>query len=312
MTRLLLLALLLGLGCSGPKGAPADVSPAITPPEPPEIAREQLFFSGHDEDGPVLAALILQREPRGAGAVLEAKGFVAMGGVLHSPFYERAELPLWPGDDMPAALDAWRTARTGAPMRIEWGGAEGVGAMIRTKGASLEVRLREPAPAGETHGPHGPVSWVAGPATLTVDGKEVTGVGVVETLRGSVANPAFGRFEMWLLAPSPGALVLGRVTLGGSEPGSALRVDPSGRGGLGRFEVQVTGTQRHEPTGFDLPTAWALRAEGGLVLTRVGEAAPVVGRAPTGGPAVYDIGLARSEDGAAAALVFHLQDAPGP
>ncbi len=310
MRRLLLLALFIGMGCAGPapKGAPPDQSPTATKPEPPAIAREQLFFSGQDEDGPVLAALILQREPRTSGAVLEAKGFVALGGVLRSPFYERAELPAWPGDDVPAALEAWRSVRTGPPMRIEWAGAEGLGAMIRTKGASLEVRLRDPAPAGKAPGPHGPVSWVAGPATLTVDGKEVTGVGVVETLRGSVATPAFGCFEMWLLAPTPGSLVLGRATLGAQ--GTSLRVDSEGRGGPGPFAVQVTGAQKHEPTGFSLPTAWTLPGDD-LALNRIGRFDPVVGKTASGGPAVYDIGLARSEDGGAAALVFHLQDAPG-
>jgi hypothetical protein len=310
MCRLLVMVVVLGVGCMGPSptGAPTDVSPAVTPAEPPAIAREQLFFSGRDEGGPVLAALILQREPRPAGAVLEAKGFVALGGVLRSPFYERAELPSWPGDEVPAALEAWRSARTGAPMRIEWGGAEGLGAMVRTPGAALEIRLREATPAGETLGPHGSVSWSAGPATLTVDGKEISGVGAVETLRGSIANPVFGRFEMWLLAPTPGSLVLGRVRFG--KQGTSLRVDSKGRGGPGHFDVLVTGQQRHEPTGFDLPTAWTLPGDG-LALTRSGRFDPVVGRSPSGGPAVYDIGLARSEDGGAAALVFHLQDAPG-
>lgn len=300
------LVLAFAAGCGTPKPG-EEATPAA---EPPAIAREQLFFAGHDADGPVLAALILQREPRGDGAWLEAKGFVAMGGELKTPFYERAELTAWPGDDVPSALEAWRAARTGAPMRIRWEEQVGLTASVRTAGAALKLTVHEPSPAGASAGPHGSIRWRASTATLEVDGKKITGVGAVETLRGTIANPAFGRFEMWVVAPSDGSLVLGRVTLGGTGEGTALRVNRQGRGDPEGFAVAVTGQRKHEPTGFEVPTAWTLGGPGGLTLSRVGGNEPVVGQTASGGPAVYDIGLATSEDGRAAALVFHLQDAP--
>lgn len=293
------LLVLLGLGCSGP----APVAPRVEV-KPPVIAREQLFFVGQDDHGPVLAALVLQREPRGAGAVVELKGFVVAGGALRAPFYERAELAAWPGDGVSQVLGAWKQERSGEPVRVGWedlGDALVVG--LRSPAGSLQLTLGGLRPAGSGGGPHGPLSWRAGVGSLVLDGAQIRGVGVVERLRGDTATPAFGEFEMWLLAPGGGGLVLGRQAAG--QAGTALRVDRLGGAELGGFEAAVA--ERRGWEGWPLPTAWRV---GGRSLTRVGEPQPVLGRAAGGGEAVYDIGLARGEAGVG--LVFHLADGVGP
>ena len=308
---LLYAALALVLGCRAPAPPPTSPEPsaASTPSAPSALLRRQLFFSGRDDEGPVLAALVLQWQTRPVGAVIEAKGFVVARGALRAPFYERTALPSWPGEDVPGVLEAWRAARSGDPARIAWV-EEGSSLDASVRGASGAVSLgfEALAPAGQGTGPHGPLSWRAGRATLSLDGAEVQGVGVVEQLRGHTATPSFGRFEMWLLAPSANALVLGRRTLGGSSPGQALRVDRLGRASTGPFDVEVSGQRLHQATGFELPTAWRLPSEGDLMLSRSSEGEPVTGVGGSGGPAIYDIGLATSERGPDTALVFHLQD----
>ncbi len=311
MPRLLaavVLSFVVGCGSSEPPPVAEPTWTVATPaPAAPAIAREQLFFSGRSDDGPVLAALVLQREPRPRGAVVETKGFVVVDGTLRTPFFERTELGSWPGEEVGPALDAWRAARVGEPLRMSWSDGGGrLTTSIRSASRTLTMHFEALAPAGEGTGPHGPLSWQAGRATLSLDGQEFRGVGVVERLRGDVARPAFGRFEMWLLAPQAGRLVLGRKTFGAS--GSALRVDPVGQASTGPFDVEIVGARAHEPTGWELPVAWRLPEDGALELRRAESGAPVTGQSADGGTAVYDIGPASSAGGGAAALVFHLQD----
>ncbi len=244
------------------------------------------------------------------GAAVEAKGFVVTDGALRSPFYERVLLDAWPGDGVSEAVDAWASSREGEPLRLRWqdDGAT-LEASVRSRSASLELVLDRLMPAGEGVGPHGPLSWRSGRATLRLDGRAVSGVGVVERLRGDVATPSFGRFEMWLLRTADGSLVLGRSMLDADALGTALRVDRLAQAGVGPFAVEVTTHRRHEPSGFDLPVSWRLPADGGVVVSRVRPGDPAVGRSASGGVAVYDVGLAASQDGRSTALVFHLQDA---
>lgn len=310
MVRLLLsaaLALLLGCGPQAPEPEPEPVEETTAPA--PAIAREQLFFSGRSDDGPVLATLVLQREPRRTGALIEAKGFVSMAGAWRAPFFQRVELRDWPGVEVSSALEAWRGAPGGAALRIEWeDDGDALTASARSRGASVQLSFAGLAAAGGEVGPHGPLSWRAGRATLSLDGAEVSGVGVVESLRGEIAEPRFGRFEMWLLAPTAGSLVLGRRTLDSRAAGFALRVDSVGRAELGEFDVTVVSGRTHEATGFELPTSWRLPLDGDLVVSR-GEGQ---GSATVGVSAVYDIGPASSADGRSQGLVFHLQDQPAP
>jgi len=179
---------------------------------------------------------------------------------------------------------------------------------VRAAGVALELSFTDLVAAGAGRGPHGPLTWRASRATMTLDGTTMRGVGIVERLRGETANPAFGQFEQWLLAPRAGSLVLGRQRLG--EVGAAVRVDTFGRAEPGPFEVQATERRTHEPTGFELPVSWRLPTDGGALVHRNGTGDPAQGVAPGGGPAVYDIALATSADGTSAALVFHLQDIP--
>ena len=199
-------------------------------------------------------------------------------------------------------------------MRIAWQDrGDRLDASVRRAGAALGLSMKRLQPVGVGAGPHGPLSWRAGRATLDLDGEEIHGVGVVERLRGDVAVPSFGRFEMWLLASPSGSLVLGRRTLDGGDPGHALRVDRVGRPSTGPFDVEVIALRRHEPTGFELPIAWTLPSDANLSFSRSGRDTSVTGLGAAGGPVVFDIGLAASSNPRAAALVFHLQDSqPSP
>ena len=80
---MLLLALLVACG----RAAPEPSSP---------MARDQLFFVGHDPD-PLLLALVFQRHRAAPGASLEAKAFAAWKGEWVTPFWERVEVAAWPG-----------------------------------------------------------------------------------------------------------------------------------------------------------------------------------------------------------------------
>jgi hypothetical protein len=123
---------------------------------------------------------------------------------------------------------------------------------------------------------------------------------VVESLRNApVVWPRFGHFEMWVLADG-GRLAVGR------SPGRALWVDPEGVQSTAEFSATAARRRTEAPSGFKLPSGWWQGV--GPAWSRV-DGALSRGRAPDGGPAVYDISLARG-GASRVALVFHLQDAP--
>lgn len=262
------------------------------------MCRDQVFFAGEG----VVLALVLQRERRGGAAAVEAKGFLALDGRWVSPFWERLELPGWPGDGLEEALDAWRAAGGGRRLRLEGQAAEGLSLALRTPSARLALALPRPGEAGSGEGPHGPLSWRSGRADLELDGRLLRGVAAWERLVGGEPAPRFGRFELWALAPSAGGLVLGRRWLDRLE-GAALVVDAGGAGAPAGFESEVLETRADPETGFALPVRW--RVEGAALSRAAGQTSR--GLAPGGGPAIYDIGLAVGQG--VSALVFHLQDA---
>ena len=85
---------------------------------PGQMARDQVFFVGKDPH-PALVALIFQRTEAPLPAV-EAKLFVGWKGELRPTFWERVELPVWPGAGLEDALDAWRAVRGGRALRVQW------------------------------------------------------------------------------------------------------------------------------------------------------------------------------------------------
>lgn len=252
--------------------------------------------------------------------MLEVKGFVVMGGALRSPLYERFELASWPGDAPGAALTAWQEQRA-QPVRASWRDAgTQIDSTVRTQQATMQLSLTQLEAAPDGRGPHGALKWRAGTAVLTLDGRALDGVGIVESLRGEVANPRFGVFEMWVAAPSPGTLFLGRSggaheeggdEPGADKPGAALHIDRQGRASLEPFAAHVTRTRAHEESGFALPTAWRSPPDAAHEWTRAAGGEPQVGRTADGAVAVYDIGLATSPQGGVA-LVFHLRDEKSP
>ncbi len=291
---MLLLALLVACG----RAAPEPSSP---------MARDQLFFVGHDPD-PLLLALVFQRHRAAPGASLEAKAFAAWKGEWVTPFWERVEVAAWPGDGLEPALTAWQEARSAANLRLSWSDAEaGLQVKLRGRSAAIELSAETLAEAGVGEGPHGPLAWRAGPGLARVDGREVRGLLVAERLvEGRVPEPVFGRFELWLLGDG-GDLVLGRRTLSDPGPGRALRVAPDGRALLEDFEPRTHRTRADPETGFALPTSWSLGPR--RFERRGGELGR--GLRPGGGPAVYDVSHAVEDAGAASALVLHLQDEAG-
>lgn len=282
-------------------------------PATADMARDQLFFVGHDPE-PVLLAVVLQRTSEGEGAVIEAKSFLAWRGKWRTPFWERVRVPRWPGRSVAQAIGAWRESRGGSEkLRVRWrSDPKGFELRLRRRSGALILRARGLAPAGGGEDPHGRVTWRSGAGTLTVNGREVQGVVAAESLAEvRAAWPRFGRFEMWLQAPASGGLVLGRTALSGARgEGRALVVGPSGASRV-PFAVRVRATRSDAQTGFALPTAWGLERPAAAVLERTGGELGR-GEGAGGGPAVYDISLATDSDGKAAALVFHLQDAKGP
>lgn len=278
-------------------------------PEAPSspMARDQLFFVGQDPD-PLLLALVFQRHRRGDGASMEAKAFTAWKGEWVTPFWERVDLDAWPGDGIGPALTAWQGARAATNLRISWSDDDaGLRVKLRGRSAALELAADALPQVATGEGPHGPLSWRAGPAIAQVDGREVRGLLVAERLtEGRVPEPLFGRFEMWLLAPADGGLVLGRRTLSERGSGRALGVGPDGAVTLEAFDPVEVEHRLDAATGFELPIRW--RLDGIELGRRDGEAGR--GTRPDGGVAVYDVCHARHDDGQPEALVFHLQDQP--
>jgi len=271
------------------------------------MARQQLFFVGFHGDP--LLVVVLQRQSGGPTTELEAKAFLVWDGTWRPPFWERVEVDAWP-DDLHAAVDAWQHARTGQALRLEWE-AEGEGLRVALRSPSTSVEVEAPVldDAGTGLDPHGPVAWRSGRGVLRINDAERVGTVVVEDLIGDAdPRPWFGAFEMWLLSPEQGTLVLGRRHLSTEEPGASLRVPWNGAIAVGEpFPVQVLDDRPDPSTGFSLPDRWALAD--GLVLFRV-VGQTTRGRAPDDSPAVYDISQAAA-DGPARALVFHLQDGGG-
>jgi hypothetical protein len=271
------------------------------------MARHQLFFVGFHGDP--LLVVVFQRQTDGRTTELEAKAFLAWDGAWRPPFWERVEVDAWPGDDLQTAVDAWQRVRTGQALRLEWDDeGEWLRVLLRSPSTSVEVEVPTLRDAGAGLDPHGPVSWQSGRGVLRINEAERVGMVVVEHLAGEVEpRPWFGAYEMWVLSPEQGTLVLGRRHLSRDGPGESLRVGWHGAVSAGGpFGVQVVADRPDESTGFALPDRWEI-APDGPVLSRVA-GQTTRGRAPDDGPAVYDISLAAEPDGTARALVFHLQD----
>lgn len=297
---------LLTVGC---RGAPPGQPSHHRPPPAAEMARDQIFFAARTPE-PVLLALIVQRtrEPSRSGAVLEAKALVAARNRLQSLFWERVELPSWPGAALRDALQAWQTQRSGRGLRLSFQATTShLSIAVRQPEGGFELQVPSLSASGTTQDPHGLTQLRTGPATLTVNGQTWHGVVLAEALEpGSRAWPAYSQFEMWLATTAQGGLWLGRCDLHAAAAcGEVLRAEV-GQPVLKRpFSVQATATRRDAPSGFALPTAWSADLGGLLQLQRqdgqVGR-----GKAPAGGPAVYDLSAAAGDG--ALALVFHLQD----
>ena len=294
-----------------PSAAALVLAAAATVGTSPSFARDQLVFAAVAPE-PVVTVLVVQRSEGEEGVTLEAKAFVAWRGRWQTPFYERLSLPAWPGERLDSALAAWRDAPAAAPKRLRWtSGDEGLALAIRRPEGALVLVAGSMAPAGGTEDPHGRVTWRAGAATLTLNGRTFEGHAAHERLEPpAVAWPSFGRFEMWVLAPEAGGLVLGRAWLG-SRRGEALVVDAGGRAAVAAFSVEPLETSHDPETGFALPVRWRVAQGAEGVLTR-GDGARARGSGAQGGPAVYDIGVALEDGGGALAVVLHLQDGAHP
>ena len=256
-------------------------------PRPP-IARDQLFFVG--DGGSVLLALIVQRVPiRHRDASIEAKSFLVWDGRFETPFYTAWEVE----DYWPATIeDVTYVSPSDLRIRVQ---NQPFCLIVRRPAGALELSAPTVTDAGTGDDPHGEVAWTAGRGTLNVNGKVVDGTVLIERLsRPTTAWPRFGKFEMWLLAPPEGGLVLGRT-------GSAVVIPRHGPPRHIPFAPVAEVTRADPDSGFRLPIRWNV---GGKELDRVTGS---VGRgtSPGGGPAVYDISFARGEG---AALVFHLED----
>ncbi len=224
--------------------SPAPTSSPTTSQAPP-LARDQLFFVGWPPKAtaPILVALTVQREPLPSGrALLEVKAFMSRQGRWQSPFYQQVELARWPGPGLKEALESYQSSGAAPRLSLEDPGdvlslsmrstssklvleSEGLSAVVADEAAALD--------------PHGTLSWRAGRATLRANGKPLGGLLLVERLsKPQVRLPRFGRYEMWLLAPADGSLVLGRCKLG--SPGQAVHLSPSGEAQQERFTVDVT------------------------------------------------------------------------
>lgn len=279
----------------------------VSPARAGEMARDQIFFAGSDPE-PLLLAIILQRTETKLGAVAEAKVFIASGDSWRQPFWEQAELPFWPGQNLDAALDAWQAVRKGRALRLRWAGGESTFELdLQTGGGRISLRATELADAGAGTDPHGPVIWRAGAGSVTINGALVRGTVLLEALpRAEEPWPRFGRFEMWLIGGAGGGLILGRH-YAGQKTGRAIAVAAGGKVSRMPFGAEVLSSRADPSTGFQLPSRWRLATTGKPTLER---RAGDVGRgtAPSGGPAVFDISLATTAGGKTRALVFHLQD----
>ncbi len=300
---MVLAPLLIAACASSPPSSEPEVEPVAMPAM---MARDQLLFVGQDPD-PVTLLAVLQRVQEPDKAVVEVKGFIASGGRVRSPLWERVELERWPGQSVESALVAWREHRKGGPLRVEWtDDGSDVEMSFRTPEGGAQISAVELYDAGAGKDPHGVVLWRAGSAELTMGDRLVPGLLVVESLDSGEPRPWFGNFEMWLWRPSTGGLILGRTTLG-EGVSEALMVTAGDLPKVVSFEVGVL-----ERGGLGgLPTAWTLSAGASPV-----EAVEVVraggktskGLSPDDGPAYYDVAAIQEREGAGAGLLLHLKD----
>jgi hypothetical protein len=221
----------------------------------------------------------------------------------------------WPGPRSGDVLRALRASAAGGSLRLAWGDS---GSRLRVSarlpgGPEIALDSGPLVPAGSGWDPHGSVDWRAGRATLRSQvGAALPGIAIAERLLdGAEAHPAFGSFEMWLLADGNGGLLLGRKRLEPPSPGEALRVESGAPPTRIPFAVDriPAAVERDAATGFVLPRGWRIRAgtDLDLELRRTGGEAGR-GRDPRGGPAVYDVSFAHEAGGTASGLVFHLAD----
>ncbi len=282
-------------------------SPSPPPIAHAEMARDQLFFVAQTPE-PVLLALIVQRTrtPTEPGATLEVKAFLVARDRLQSLFWERVQLDAWPGDDLQDALAAWQKTRTSPGIRLKFAvEPRSVSLNVRQPSGGFALDATDLQPLGTVPDPHGEVTARAGVGTLEVNGKKWRGPVLAERLApGSQAWPQFGQFEMWLAAPTDGALWLGRFDLQ-RQTGRAAVVAEGQAARIAPFQVTINHTRDDAESGFALPDAWTVGLPTPVSLTHaVGQLGR--GTAPKGGAAVYDIGVASGSG--ATALVFHLQD----
>jgi len=283
--------------------------------KPPPLARNQLFFVGWPPNAtaPMLVALTIQREPLESGrALLEAKAFMSRQGRWQSPFYQQVELDQWPGPGLTEALEAYQGSGAALRLTLEDPG-DVVSLSMRSKSSRLQLESEGlsavSADSDTATDPHGSLSWRAGLARLLAAGESVSGLLLVEQLdKPQVRLPGFGRYEMWLLAPTDGSLVLGRCKLG--TPGQAVRVSPSGEAQQERFTVYVLTSREDTKSDYALPSVWRISYGNSVLELQRRDGSLGRGRGPKGQPAVYDISLATQTEGKASALVFHLQDQP--
>ncbi len=299
----------------------SSASPATPAPESAEMVRDQLVFSSHEPDH-VVALLVLQRTRAGAGASLELKALSASPEGWAPPTWVKTRLPRWPGEELGATLRAWSraTASGASPLgalepRVEaTTSATSLSLSVRDRSGRLSLEASHLVAAGGGSDPHGPVTWRTGEGLLIVSGKELRGLVVVEHLGGGArAWPSFGAFEMWIVRPAGGGLLLGRHG-GAAAPatppapfGEALWLPPTGPPEPRAFRTQTLATRPDAASGFALPIHWRLEA---ATYRRVGGELSR-GQAPSGGPQLYDLSAAREVDGEGVALVLHLEDGGG-
>lgn len=258
-----------------------------------EMARDQLVFGAWQPE-PLVALFVLQRQRTAPGQAvsLEAKAFVAARGELKLLFFDRVTLDEWP-QDLAAAVAAWQKAgpaRTARPSLVQRGAELQLAVQLPSGGLQLHGRdLRD---AGELDDPHGRAALQAGSATLTLNGQTWQGELLSEhLLPGARAWVHYRRFAMWVVATSTGALILARVRPGQPDQ-AALQV----RGGKAtRVAWQATQTQQVDDATTHFPVAqqW-LVADPPQAVTRTG-GSTARGQSPSGSPALYDVGVARSK-----------------
>jgi len=270
--------ILIGVGCSPPKGA----------------WRDQWVFVA--DDGGVLA-LGVDRAPDGTA---EAKGWLGLGGSWGGCFYHRFGVPTADRDDAAAVVRAL-TASGAAPVRASLDERDGrVEIRLRTPQAALRLVAESTRRLGRTNDPEGETVYDVGRARLRREGVVRDGWLVVErTPRERPHRPAvdYGDFVSVVIANAGRGPVVMKRSLGVRGFDHALVKD-----GAGRRTTVVRATVARGSLALDLPELGLHMAP--KILDRIRSD----GHGPDGTPLAYDV-LLLGGDGEWAGVAFTIRRA---